>query len=168
MQAIPIMHECEASSFLTQGNEVWLVGANDSKRWVSAQLLNDLTVQPNMFALPPDFAWMTSQGLDSTVLEDEDIGAPMIARGPDGSLRVVAIAVAIDPAEWVGTWQIVDWLLGVAEPEAILPCHAADGTWQPGPGCASLLGDRTQSIGDWARGPRACEATAQVVPAPTC
>lgn len=148
MQAIPIMHECEASSFLTQGNEVWLVGANDSKRWVSAQLLNDLTVQPNMFALPPDFAWMTSQGLDSTVLEDEDIGAPMIARGPDGSLRVVAIAVAIDPAEWVGTWQIVDWLLGVAEPEAILPCHAADGTWQPGPGCASLLGDRTQSIGD--------------------
>jgi hypothetical protein len=168
IQAIPIMHECEAPSFLAVGNSAWVVGTDGSKRWATAQLLDDLPVEPGEFELPQDFAWTTSQGLDSEILEDADLGAPLFVRGTDGSLRVAAVAVGIEPAQWIGTWLLIDWLVGLDEQDAILPCHSVGGAWDPSPACASLVGDRTQAGGDWARGPRTCESQAQVVPVPTC
>jgi hypothetical protein len=168
LQAIPILHECEAPVFLAQGNSAWVVGTDGTKRWVTAQLLEDLPVVQTDFELPQDFTWTTAEGLASAILEDADLGAPMFVRGPDGSLRVAAIAIGIEPARWVGTWLLTDWLVGLDEQDAMLPCHTVGGAWDPSPACASLIGDRTQAADGWARGPRVCEAQAQVVPVATC
>jgi hypothetical protein len=168
LQAIPILHECEAPAFLAQGNSAWVVGTDVTKRWATAQFLDDLPVAQAEFELPQDFAWTTSEGLDSAILEDADLGAPLFVRGPDGSLRVAALAIDIDPARWVGTWLLSDWLVGLDQQDAILPCHSVDGVWDPSPACASLIGDRTQAADGWARGPSVCASQTQVVPVPTC
>jgi hypothetical protein len=147
---------------------MFTVGANFDKRWAQASLSADLPAPATVFQLPPELAWTTQDGPDATILESEDLGAPLYVRAPDTSLRIAAIAVGTSPAQWVGTWNLTQWLLAGEVEDVVLPCHTPSGAWSPSPACTSLISDRSAGAGSWGRGPQVCTTASVVTPSPTC
>ncbi len=167
MQAIPVVAPCEAAGLLSEGAELFVVGANLEKRWARASLDNDLPAGPSSFELS-ETIWTTMGELSSQVLELEDLGAPLYVRAPDGSLRIAALAASHEPTQWIGTWALADWLLDTEPQDVVSPCHSLAGAWQPGPQCTSLIAERSVGAGAWGRGPMVCSTDELVAPTPTC
>ncbi len=167
IQTIPIVPPCEVDEVMVAGAELFVVGANSNKRWASATLTGDVPPASTQFDLP-DTIWTTQTELSSQILQDDDLGAPLYVRAPDGSLRIAGITSNTEPGVWIGTWGLVDWLLDQEPKEIVLPCHSLAGSWAPGPTCTELIVERSVSAGTWGRGPASCTTAQVVLPTPTC
>ncbi len=167
MQAIPIIAPCEADELLVAGAEIFVVGANIEKRWAHATLDADVPPASTEFQLL-DTVWTTQTELSSQILEARDLGAPLYVRAPEGTLRIAGITVGTEPGTWIGTWNLIDWLLEAEPQQIVLPCHSLAGAWAPSPACATLITNRSAGAGAWGRGPIVCETPQIAAPTPTC
>ena len=167
MQAIPLLAPCEVDEVLIADAELFVVGNQHAKQWAHATLPATLPSTAIEFELP-DTIWTTENELSSQVLQPDDRGGPLYVRAPDGSLRLAGIALDVEPARWLSSWQLTEWLLDFEDPEVVLPCHTPTGTWSPSSACSQLITERSLGEGAWGREPAVC-TTAQVIePTPTC
>lgn len=167
MQSIPLIAPCEVDEVLTPGAELFAVGVHQGKQWAVAELPAAIPSNSVDFQLP-DTIWTTANELSSQVLQPDDLGGPLYARAPDGSLRMAGIVLETESGRWLASWQLIDWLLEFEDPEVVLPCHSPAGGWAPAAACTQLIADRTLGEGAWGRGPAVCSTAQSITPTPTC
>jgi uncharacterized protein (TIGR03382 family) len=170
IQPIPLMMPCEVERYLTADYDLDVViagfgiatGEEDTsggragrKRWAwsstdgAVMLSDDTSFSTALFA---DF--------DPGNAMDGDSGGPLMVKlpAPNDGWRVVGVFVK--PLLLTPGWRYVDWMLADPEVEAakILPCHDAQGNWQPGPNCGGFPLLPWVGQGSWLAGPHACES----------
>ncbi len=146
----PPLFGCEVDQ-LVEGSQVTLAGFgynppdNLIKHWGTAQVR--LVTLENM---------LTSQGAMTCV---GDSGGSAYFQLADGSWRLAGILSGGDTGDdgcsvnfsgWATVHSMIPWL----EQESgidVTPCHDADGTWNPGPECASFPTSMTE-LGAWEDG----------------
>jgi hypothetical protein len=152
----PPLFGCE-TALLEVGREVALVGFGadvdaDSgiKRWAATSLVavtpgNNTTLvgNPNLDGVPS--------------ICSGDSGGPAFVQLDDGSWRTFGIASTVvgdcggygAHSMLAGAVAWIEWDSGID----ITPCHAADGSWAPGPACTTAYAQPAGlGSGDWANG----------------
>lgn len=102
-----------------------------------------------------------------------DSGGPAFLRLADGSWRTFGIAsTLVGDCGGYGAHASLSGAIGWIEEDSgidVTPCHAADGSWAPGPGCAGANsqapGLGSGSWGDWCSGTPSGEASSSCGPA---
>jgi hypothetical protein len=155
----PPLFGCE-TALLEVGGEVALVGfgadvVGDSgiKRWAATTLVavtpsNNTTLVGN-----PNLAGVPS-------ICTGDSGGPAFVQLDDGSWRTFGIAsTVVGDCGGYGAHSMLSGALAWIERDSgidVTPCHAADGSWAPGPACASAYahpaGLASGSWPDWCSG----------------
>ena len=163
IQPVPIVMHCEVEPLLTAGTPLVAVGFGredllqdniyGTKHYLQSTLDLDASIAGDIN--PTDFVGVDS---DAALLEG-DSGGPLFARLPDGTWRVIAVAVK-QPAFYQAVWPHVEWMLedaNVADEQGkLIPCHRPGGEWAPTAACGQFPLSPDVSAGDWTRGPFAC------------
>jgi uncharacterized protein (TIGR03382 family) len=150
----PPLFGCE-TELLEVGSEVALVGFGQTaeepsgvKRWAATSLValtpgnnTSLVGNPNLAGTPSICAG--------------DSGGPALVRLADGSWRSFGIAsTVVGECGGYGAHSLLAGAVGWIEADSgvdITPCHAADGSWAPGPDCADLYAQEPAlGSGTWA------------------
>ncbi|PRQ03083.1 Trypsin [Enhygromyxa salina] len=168
----PPLFGCE-TALLEVGSEVALVGFGQSteaasgiKRWAATTLVavtpgNNTTLVGN-----PDI-----EGTPSTCLGDS--GGPAFLQLGDGSWRTFGIAsTSVGACGGYGAHSGLAGAVAWIERDSgvdVTPCHAADGSWAPGPACAganrAAANVGSGSWADWCSGTPASGASSSCGPA---
>lgn len=160
VQPVPIMMHCEADQYLPDEAPVVSVGfgihdpniwpdkAHGTKRWTTCEL---------SAAYSSSATTLFGQNCNPGWPESGDSGGPLMRELPDGTWRVIGVALTNAPS-WNAVWNHVDWM--AADPnfdtEAIIPCHTTTGEWCPTAGCGGFPMSPDIASGSWARAPTAC------------
>jgi hypothetical protein len=135
----PVLYGCEGEA-LTPGSEVTIVGFGQDDDSLSGRKHYAETVY-NGVEDGGFEAGMLSVGGDGTSASFGDSGGPAFLRMDDGSWRSFGIVsggpAAGMPVYYVDMRTTVEWVESTSGYD-ITPCHAADGTWEPGFECGGF------------------------------
>jgi hypothetical protein len=173
LRPVPVMMDCEADQFLQQGEDVVAVGfgrsvaadvnSGGTKRFASSTLTSSSTANATTMSSFSD--WTNAGGTTPSGPLSGDSGGPLMLQLPDGTWRVVGLAVT-DLPEYTTIWHNIRWMFTTANDSnlindlaEVLPCHTPDGDWSPTAACTGFPMSPDMGAGDWARGPRVCDST---------
>ncbi|MBA3546309.1 MAG: trypsin-like serine protease [Nannocystis sp.] len=176
IQPVPIVMHCEVDQFLIEGTPVVAVGFGrehlfnmpppyGTKHYLTSELESDAS---SMFGMIQITEWSGAEPNAMTLKGDS--GGPLFAQLPDGTWRVIGIAVN-NQDFYEPVWKNVEWMFedpNVANEQGqIIPCHTPDGHWAPTAACGQFPLSPDLPAGDWTRGPFACNHEASGLSA-TC
>lgn len=154
VEIVPPLMGCEAS-ILTQGRPVVIVGfgeTDDGNYGIKYEATADFG-----FIDGNDEAFLGGGGVDSC---QGDSGGPVYVRlpsteGGDDAWRVFGITSYGSGCGGGGYYSMMHISMEWIETETgidVTPCHEADGTWAPGPGCGAFPLDPAGAGGSWSDG----------------
>ncbi len=167
VEIVPPLMGCEAS-ILSQGREVVIVGFGQTDEG-NFGIKHEATTTFG-FIDPNDEAFLGGGGVDSC---QGDSGGPVFVRlpsasGGDDAWRVFGITSYGSACGAGGYYSMMHVSMEWIETETgidVTPCHEADGTWAPGPGCGEFPLDPAGAGGSWADG---CDPGPLGPPAAVC
>ena len=176
IQAVPMMMDCEADQFLSQGTPVVAVAfgnedfddippAFGTKHFLRSTLRFDGSAIGGVSLTK----WV-GMSPDAGVAPG-DSGSPLFIRLPDETWRVVGVASTNAPS-YETVWPNVAWMLEdpnvAAEQNKLIPCHTSTGEWEPTAACGQFPLSPDMPSGDWTRGTFACATEDVSGPSATC
>lgn len=165
LQPVPIVMHCEVDQFLIEGTPVVAVGSgtenvfiephpHGTKHYLTSELESDAS---SMFGGIQITEWSGEEA--NAAIDHGDSGGPLFAQLPDGTWRVIGLAIKAGPF-YEPVWENVEWMLedpNVANEQGqLIPCHTPDGHWAPTAACGQFPLSPDLPAGDWTRGPFAC------------
>ncbi len=154
VEIVPPLMGCEAS-ILTQGREVVIVGYGENDD--GGYGIKYEATAAFGFIDGNDEAFLGGGGVDSC---QGDSGGPVFVRlpsssGGDDAWRVFGITSYGSGCGGGGYYSMMHISMEWIESETgidVTPCHDADGTWAPGPGCREFPLEPASAGGSWADG----------------
>lgn len=154
VEIVPPLMGCEAS-ILTQGRDVVIVGYGETDDG-NYGIKYEATAAFG-FIDGNDEAFLGGGGIDSC---QGDSGGPVFVRlpssaGGDDAWRVFGITSYGNGCGGGGYYSMMHISMAWIESETgvdVTPCHDADGTWNPGPGCGEFPLDPAGAGGSWSNG----------------
>lgn len=154
VEIVPPLMGCEAS-ILTQGREVVIVGFGETDEG-GYGIKHEATAEFG-FIDGNDEAFLGGGGVDSC---QGDSGGPVYVRlpastGGDDAWRVFGITSYGSACGGGGYYSMMHISMEWIETETgidVTPCHDADGTWAPGPGCGEFPLNPAGAGGSWSDG----------------
>lgn len=154
VQIVPPLMGCE-TSVLTMGREVTLVGygeADNGPYGIKREAVTTLK-----FIDGNDEAFIGGGGIDTC---QGDSGGPVFVKlpadaGGDDTWRVFGITSYGNACGQGGYYSMIHTVIDWIESESgfdVTPCHDADGTWAPGPGCGMFPLAPGTAGGSWTDG----------------
>jgi hypothetical protein len=154
VEIVPPLMGCEAS-ILQQGREVVIVGfgeTDDGNYGIKYEATAEFG-----FISDANEAFLGGGGVDSC---QGDSGGPVYVRlpssdGGDDAWRVFGITSYGNGCGGGGYYSLMHISMEWIEEQVgidVTPCHDADGTWAPGPGCTEFPMDPAGAGGSWSDG----------------